>query len=130
MTNKGLLWIMAAVAILTATVATGGVTLRLTYADSGSTMRLHVGERLEVIVPANPSTGYTWELGPGSETILAQEGEAQFIAEGKGVGAEGQMVFRFSATAKGKGNLVLLYRRPCTEEAPPLRTFGVRLIVD
>jgi inhibitor of cysteine peptidase len=106
-----------------------GITLRLTQADSGSTITLHPGDTLELVLQGNPSTGYTWEVKPGSEALLKQKGEPEFTPDSKALGAEGRMTFRFDVVAEGKGSLVLLYRRTFEPEARPLRTFGIRIVI-
>jgi inhibitor of cysteine peptidase len=105
------------------------ITLRLTHADSGSTITLHPGDTLEIVLPGNPTTGYTWELKTGSEALLKQQGEPVFTPDSKALGAEGRMTFRFDVVAIGKGSLVLLYRRPFEQGIKPLRTFGIRVVV-
>ncbi len=106
-----------------------GIMLRLTQADSGSTITLHPGDTLEIVLQGNPSTGYTWEVKPGSEALLKQKGEPEFTPDSKALGSEGRMTFRFDVVAVGKGSLVLLYRRTFEPEARPLRTFGIRIVI-
>ncbi len=106
-----------------------GITLRLTHADSGSTITLHPGDTLEIVLQGNPTTGYTWEVKPGSETLLKQQGEPTFTPDSKALGSEGRMSFRFDVVTVGKGALVLLYRRTFEPEARPLRTFGIRIVI-
>ncbi len=123
-----LVLLVLAIALLTAGKQRG-ITLRLTQTDSGSTITLHTGETLEIVLPANPTTGYTWEVKSGSETLLKQQGEPVFTPDSKALGSEGRMIFRFDVVAVGKGSLVLLYRRTFEPEVKPLRTFGIRIVV-
>jgi predicted secreted protein len=123
-----LVLLMVAIA-LNAAGKQSGITLRLTHADSGSTATLHPGDTLEIVLPDNPTTGYTWEVKPGSEAVLKQKGEPTFMPNSKALGSEGRMIFRFDVVAVGKGSLVLLYRRTFEPEARPLRTFGIRIVV-
>ncbi len=123
-----LLLLMVATALVAAS-GHRGMTVRLGHADSGSTITLHTGETLEIVLPANPTTGYTWEVKPGSETLLKQQGEPTFTSDSKALGSEGRMIFRFDVVAVGKGSLVLLYRRTFEPEVKPLRTFGIRIVI-
>jgi inhibitor of cysteine peptidase len=123
-----LVLLMLAIALIAAGKQRG-ITLRLTHADSGSTITLHPDDTLEIVLPGNPSTGYTWEVKPGSEAVLKQKGEPEFTPDSKALGSEGSMTFRFDVVAVGKGSLVLLYRRTFEAEARPLRTFGIRVVV-
>jgi predicted secreted protein len=103
--------------------------VRLEQTDSGSTITLHPGETLEIVLQGNPTTGYTWEVKPGSEALLKQKGDPEFTPDSKALGSEGRMTFRFDVVAEGKGALVLLYRRTFEPEVRPLRTFGIRIVV-
>jgi predicted secreted protein len=106
-----------------------GITVRLTHADSGSTITVHPGDTLEIVLPGNPTTGYTWEVKPGSEALLQQKGEPTFMPDSRALGSGGRMTFRFDVVTVGKGSLVLLYRRTFEPEVRPLRTFGIRIVV-
>jgi predicted secreted protein len=123
-----LVLLMLAIALLAAGKQRG-ITLRLTQADSGSTITLHPDDTLEIVLQGNPTTGYTWEVKPGSEALLKQQGEAVFTPDSKALGSEGRITFRFDVVAEGKGSLVLLYRRTFEQEIKPLRTFGIRVVV-
>jgi inhibitor of cysteine peptidase len=123
-----LVLLMLAIALIAAGKQRG-ITMRLTYADSGSTITLHPNDTLELVLPGNPTTGYTWEVKHGSEALLKQQGEPVFTPDSKALGSEGRMTFRFDVVAVGKGSLVLLYRRTFEPEARPLRTFGIRVVV-
>jgi len=106
-----------------------GMTVRLEQADSGSTITLHPGETLEIVLQGNPTTGYIWEVKPGLEALLKQRGDPTFTPDSKALGSEGRMTFKFDVVAVGKGPLVLLYRRTFEPEARPLRSFGIRIVV-
>jgi inhibitor of cysteine peptidase len=106
-----------------------GIAVRLTHADSGSTVTLHPGDTLEIVLPGNPTTGYTWEVKPGSEALLKQKGDPEFTPDSKALGSGGKMMMRFTVVAVGKGSLVLLYRRPFEPETRPLQSFGIRIVV-
>jgi inhibitor of cysteine peptidase len=119
---------MVAIALIAAGKQSG-ITLRLMLADSGSTATLHPGDTLEIVLPGNPTTGYTWEAKPGSEAVLKQKGEPTFMPNSKALGSEGRMTFRFDVVAAGKVPLVLIYHRTFEPEVQPLRTFGIRVFV-
>jgi predicted secreted protein len=123
-----LVLLMLAIALIAAGKHSG-ITLRLEQADSGSTITLHPGDTLEIVLQGNPTTGYTWEVKPGSEALLKQKGGPEFTPDSKALGSEGRMTFRFDVIAVGKASLVLLYRRTFEPEARPLRTFGIRIVV-
>ena len=118
--------------VATALVAASGhrgMTVRLEQADSGSTITLHPGDTLEIVLQGNPTTGYTWEVKPGSEVLLKQKGDPEFTPDSKALGSGGRMTFRFDVVASGKAPLVLIYHRTFEPGVPPLRTFGIRVVV-
>src|SRR3989337_973654 len=41
----------------------------------GSTARIGVGDTVEIVLTANPSTGFTWEVVGLDETVVRQTGE-------------------------------------------------------
>jgi predicted secreted protein len=123
-----LVLLIAAIALIAAG-RQRGITLRLEQADSGSTITVHPGDTLEIVLQGNPTTGYIWEVKPGSEALLKQKGDPTFTPDSKALGSEGRMTFKFDVVAVGKGSLVLLYRRTFEPEARPLRTFGIRIVV-
>jgi predicted secreted protein len=123
-----LVLLMLAIALIAAG-RQGGITLRLTQADSGSTVTLHLGDTLEIVLPGNPSTGYTWEVKPGSESLLKQKGEPEFTPDSKALGSGGRTTIRFDVVAAGKTPLALIYHRTFEPDRPPLRNFGIRVVV-
>jgi predicted secreted protein len=123
-----LVLLMLAIALIAAGKQRG-ITLRLTQADSGSTITLHPGDMLEIVLPGNPTTGYTWEVKPGSEALLKQKGEPEFTPDSKAVGSGGRTTIRFDVIAVGKAPLVLIYHRTFEQAVPPLRNFGIRVVV-
>jgi inhibitor of cysteine peptidase len=123
-----LVLLMLAIALIAAGKQRG-MTVRLEQADSGSTITLHPGETLEIVLPANPTTGYTWEVKPGSEVLLKQKGDPEFTPDSKALGSEGRWTIRFDVVAVGKAHLVLIYHRTFEPQVPPLRSFGIRVVV-
>lgn len=105
-------WI-AAVVVITALTACGddsGSTVVLDAADSGSEVALDVGDQIDVQLEANPTTGYSWELGPlpdGLELVSSDFEEPG----GSLVGAAGTQVFVFDVVGPGDGILRFEYVR-------------------
>ncbi|MDP2299261.1 MAG: protease inhibitor I42 family protein [Coriobacteriia bacterium] len=92
--------------------------------DDGESVRVGVGQVLEVALPSNPTTGYSWQVVevPG---FLTQAGEPAFEPrEGDDVvGAGGTEILRFEVTGAGSGVLLLEYRRPWEADVPADETF-------
>jgi inhibitor of cysteine peptidase len=95
--------------------------------DSGSTIYLVQGEVLQVRLPSNPSTGYSWALVTNAPSVLRPTAaEPKYDPPAKTVpGAGGTQTFEFRVVGGGAAFLDLVYRRPSEKEAPPARRWGV-----
>ena len=98
----------------------------VTKADADKTVTVSPGQTLEIVLDANPSTGYTWTVASAPE-FLKSEGEPTFASEAESgvVGAGGKQTLKFSVTAAGKGELSLSYLRPWEAGTAPAETFKV-----
>jgi inhibitor of cysteine peptidase len=98
-----------------------------TTSEDGAEVELGAGEEIELVLPGNPSTGYTWVVAEVSP-VLEMVGEPEFQPESDLVGAPGEYRFRFVGREAGAVNLLLTYERPF-EEAEPLDTFAIQVTV-
>ncbi len=101
---------MLLVAPLVACGDEGVSTVALDASDSLSDVSLDVGDQLEVSLEANPTTGYSWELGllPEGLELVSSEFEEP---GGSLVGAPGMQLFVFDAVGAGTGTLRFEYVR-------------------
>jgi inhibitor of cysteine peptidase len=101
--------------------------------DNKGTINLAVGDELTLTLESNPTTGYSWQLGELNSSVLAQQGEVEFIsdaAEEEVVGAGGVEIFRFTAEGPGTVILNLEYLRPWEEGVAPIEVFSVEVVVE
>jgi predicted secreted protein len=100
-------------------------------ADNGATVELKIGERLEVALSGNPTTGYNWEVQPLDTPVLQQVGERDFEPDDPDAdGSGGTVTVRFDAIAAGQTALRLEYRRPWDDpNAPPHESYVVTVVV-
>jgi predicted secreted protein len=105
-----------------------GVSMKLNEKDSGKTVEILVGDELEVILPGNPTTGYAWELILLDSNVLRPE-KAEFFANNKAMGSSGVEIIKFRAIAAGKSEVKLIFHRSFEHNVPPLKTFGVTVII-
>lgn len=106
--------------------------VKINESDANSTIELHVGDKLEVSLEGNPTTGYNWSVEPQAESILKQVGEIEFIQSQKNqslVGAGGTILIHFEAVKSGKTSLKLIYHRPWEKDIPPIKTYKVNIVV-
>jgi inhibitor of cysteine peptidase len=105
-------WIalVAAAALLAACGDDGAATVELDATDSLSDVSLDVGDQLEVSLESNPTTGYSWELGPLPEGLELASSEFE-EPSGSLVGAPGTQLFVFDTVGAGSGILRFEYVR-------------------
>lgn len=86
---------------------------------------MNKGETLVIELPANPSTGYAWEVENLDTTIFEQIGDIEFVQESKEepvVGAPETQIIRLKAVASGQTTLNIIYHRSFEPAVPPLET--------
>lgn len=129
------IWLAAScgiLAILLAACSTAMAAPRviaLTGADAGRTVAAKRGDRLEVSLAGNPTTGYQWEAAADSSAWLKQVGQPEFKADSSLLGAGGVVTLRFEATQAGEAALKLIYHRSFEKDTPPLNTFSVTVTI-
>lgn len=123
---KRLLVLGALVSLVTLAYVTGCSESRTMIGadDDGGSVRVGVGQVLELELKSNPTTGYSWQLVEVPE-FLVSEGPAVFTsgAEADVVGAGGTEILRFEVTGEGNGVLLLEYRRPWEADVPAEEDF-------
>jgi len=108
-------------------VPSGLVELR--EADRGRTIVLRRGQRIMVSLPANPSTGYQWEIAGLNRNILRPEGHS-FRRSSRAIGSAGADQFYFRASRAGRTELRLYYLRPFSGGIGPANVWRANIIVD
>lgn len=108
----------------------GSSVVMLTEQDANSVANLRSGQRLDVALAANPSTGYTWQVVSSDPAIIPEVGEPGYKADDPGrLGGGGTMILHFQAAASGRTLLKLGYLRPWDTTTPPAKTFQVTVVV-
>jgi predicted secreted protein len=100
---------------------------RLTAKDNGKTITVKAGQRIEISLAGNPTTGFTWNnvtRGHGVKLL----GKITHKAGGRALGAPGMSTATFQAMKPGKNEISLGYRR-VFEKNPPIKTFKVTVAV-
>ncbi|MCB1776253.1 MAG: protease inhibitor I42 family protein [Candidatus Competibacteraceae bacterium] len=86
--------------------------LVVTTDDNHRTAQLVVGEQLEVRLPENPETGFSWAIDENDRRILALDNTAYTSPAVAGfIGVRGQRVFTLTARRPGEDALKLKYWR-------------------
>jgi len=97
--------------------------------DDGTAVNLTVGQRLDVVLEGNPTTGYLWMVDTIDRAVLRETGEWEFVPDSDAAGAGGVVTLHFRAFAPGETELKLSYRPSWQPEAEAYETFAVKVIV-
>jgi predicted secreted protein len=115
-------------------------TLKLMVADkvvfkandqASGAVSVKLGGVLEVQLPANHTTGYSWVLAPVADPVLASQGKAAYTesATGGKVGVGGIETWRFKAAKAGTEGMRFEYRRPWEKSVPAAKTVMIQVTV-
>lgn len=99
----------------------------ISWSEINQSVGLEVGDILEIVLPANPSTGYIWELGFYNQTVLKPYGEPEFYRTSTNLRAEESQKLHFEAIDEGETELILLYRRSFENEVKDHHNFQVHV---
>jgi len=87
----------------------------LTATDPSTVIEALAGDSFEIVLKANPSTGYQWKLVSMPSDKLLQEGSSEYVRTpdtGDIVGSGGHEIWRFSAIGPGSATIVFGYFSP------------------
>ena len=105
---------------------------RVTVTASGP-VAVTVGDTVAVMLPANPSTGFAWELDSIPDArVLRASGELIYAPPANQPpmpGAGGTATLRFHAIAAGQARLSLVYRRNWEVGVPPAERVTIAVTV-
>jgi len=106
--------------------------LVVTDADSTSELLVSAGDRFEVRLESNPSTGYAWLVSEMTTPLVVELQSQDFVApaDGEAVGAPGTDVFVFEAADSGAGILRLEYVRSFDDPQVPDRVVEYIIRID
>ncbi len=128
---KRILWVLIFSLFLGLLASCGPKDTSLTQANNGQPTTIYVGGKVVVELPANPTTGYTWDVGEVDTNILKQVGQTEYNSSSSTPmpGQGGTQTLRFQAIAPGKTTLKLIYHRPFEPNTPPIQTYTIQVIV-
>ncbi len=121
--RKSLLVVLMLALLVPLAACSGGGTKKLSDGDSGKSVQLKTGDKLEITLKSNPTTGYKWDVASPESGVLEMVGKPEFEADSKALGAGGKTTFVFRAASSGKTTLKLVYHRPWEKKVPPAKTF-------
>lgn len=118
-----------ALAALLALLLPGGCTPGLEETPPGSTLDVGVGETFSLVLDANPTTGYHWELLEEPDGRVARLVGNEYRADQPvAIGSGGRDAWSFEAVGAGVDTLSLGYFPPDQEHDPAeVREYVVRV---
>jgi inhibitor of cysteine peptidase len=102
--------------------------MQLTDNDNGRAVTIAVGDELKVILEANPTTGYRWEVSEFDPRVLTP-GARTFVPDSGAVGSGGKEILSFTGNEPGRTELKLVFQRPFERGKPPAKQFSVTVTV-
>jgi inhibitor of cysteine peptidase len=102
-------------------------TRKINKKDNGATIHLQAGDRLEIELPENATTGYKWLL-PGMNDIRVKE---RFQPQEAGIpGSSGTAFFELEPQHSIPARKIIMkYQRPWETDLPPEDSFFFTLTV-
>jgi inhibitor of cysteine peptidase len=82
-------------------------TITLTRTDNDTTKEVHVGVRIVVQLPENPTTGYSWEVDSSNDRIIRLRSSVYSHGSPDRVGGGGERSFTFEAMGVGTDEIRL-----------------------
>ena len=102
----------------------------LTKKDNGREITIKQGTTINVKLRSNPTTGYDWYIEEKPENVTKESKTFIQSETKKGVvGTGGEIVFKFKASSKGTGTLILIYQRKWEKELLNPNKFVIKINV-
>jgi inhibitor of cysteine peptidase len=106
----------------------GGDSIEVAEADSGGSREVAVGEEIDVVLPSNPTTGYSWNaLGETDAAVVALV-DRDYEPSSDAVGAGGMETLTYRAEGPGETTIDLGYFQPW-EPSNVDETFSITVVV-
>ena len=120
---KGIVAVALLVILVASSCGDGSDSVAVTDVDSGLELVVSSGDRIEVRLESNPSTGYSWRVDSRAVDAFTRIAPGEFDApiDGDRVGAAGIEVFTIDVVDAGAGVLRFEYVRPFDDPPVPER---------
>jgi inhibitor of cysteine peptidase len=78
------------------------------------------GHSFTITLPANPTTGYQWQLARPLNDKMVKLIKSEYVADDTSlIGSGGNQVWKFKALAEGRAAVALKYVKPSEKNATP-----------
>ncbi len=103
--------------------------IQLYQIDSGRAIKMKPGDTLEIVLNANPTTGYQWKALPWDTEVIEQIDKPVYKSRSDAIGSGGELTFYFKALSTGQTPLKFIYFRDFEKDVPPINSFKVTIVV-
>lgn len=108
---------------------TGCKEIKVTFADSGKTINMVMGQLLKIELPSNASTGNTWRQIAYEDSVLAKSGKPNYVLGDEGIGSAGKYNYRFKTIGTGISKIYMEYGSKYDYSKKPLKIFELTVVV-
>jgi len=115
------------IAIITMPTVCRSAEITINDSSCGTDQIFKTGNSLILRLPANPTTGYSWQV-TNLPASLRKAGEPTYQPDSSMIGSGGTSIYKFETITAGKGNLNLVYRRPW-EKGQPVKSCAIKITV-
>ena len=106
-----------------------GNPIQLYQIDNGRAIKIESGDTLEIVLNANPTTGYQWKALPWDTEVIEQIDKPVYKSRSEAIGSGGELTFYFKALSTGQTLLEFNYFRDFEKDVPPIKSFKVTIVV-
>jgi predicted secreted protein len=104
--------------------------LQLNEDNNNQTVALDRGAIMELFLPGNPTTGFSWSLAETPDQNVLVETSHFYISQSRAIGSGGGEHWVFRAAGAGTAQLNLVYSRSWKKSTPPAKTYSVAIGVN
>ncbi len=107
--------------------ASNALSKPLTTSDTDREIVLPQNHLFHIVLPSNPTTGYSWNSTVDNGTIVSVESNKYVADASNRVGVGGETTWTLMTHQKGNAKVTFSYQRPWEENAAPTRvvTFSI-----
>lgn len=100
----------------------------LSMDDNATTVEYPVNSAFEIELPANPSTGYKWQIVAYDTNIIRQVSGPDYSNVSEEAGAASLVTFKFKTRAAGNTTLWMAQTRKGLQQGEEIKTFKLNII--
>ena len=117
------------IVIISVPVLYGCKEIKVTYAKSGSTIDMVVGQILKVELPANASSGNTWRRIAYDDTVIVKSGKPNYMLADDRIGSAGVYYYKFKTVGSGTTKLLMEYGSKYDNDKKAVKNFEITITV-